>query len=88
MKACALLPMVSLILLWPASPLAQDPVQVDGVHYTPALDNASVRALRAFLPAGAKSPVHQHPDSVVIAYETCGPGSPCLRDHAGPEPAL
>ncbi|CAN5738538.1 hypothetical protein BH18ACI5_BH18ACI5_22010 [soil metagenome] len=67
MKACALLPMVSLILLWPASPLAQDPVQVDGVHYKPVLDNASVRVLRAFLPAGAKSPVHQHPDSVVIA---------------------
>ena len=69
MKACVLLPMVSLILLWPASPLAQDPVQVDAAHYKQVLDNASVRVLRAFLPAGAKSPMHQHPDSVVIALQ-------------------
>jgi len=69
MKACVLLPMVSLILLWPASPRAQDPVQVDAAHYRPVLDNASVRVLRSFLSAGAKSPMHQHPDSVVIALQ-------------------
>jgi len=61
--------MVSLILLWPASPRAQDPVQVDAAHYRPVLDNASVRVLRSFLSAGAKSPMHQHPDSVVIALQ-------------------
>jgi len=69
MKACVLLPMASLILLWPASSLAQDPVQVDPSHYKVVLENASVRVLRAFLPAGAKSPMHQHPDSVVIALQ-------------------
>ena len=69
MKARVLLPMVSLILLWSAFPRAQDPVQVDAAHYKTVLDNASVRVLRAFLPAGAKSPMHQHPDSVVIALQ-------------------
>ena len=69
MKACALLPVVSVVLLGPASLLAQDPVQVDPAHYKVVLDNASVRVLRAFLPAGAKSPMHQHPDSIVIALQ-------------------
>lgn len=69
MKACSLLPMVSLVLLWPASPLAQDPVQVDPTHYKPVLENASVRVLRGFLAAGAKSPMHQHPDAIVIALQ-------------------
>jgi quercetin dioxygenase-like cupin family protein len=69
MKACALLPMVSFILLSPAPSLAQDPVQVDAAHYRVVLENASVRVLRSFLPAGAKSPMHQHPDSVVIALQ-------------------
>lgn len=69
MKACTLLPMVSLILLWPAVPIAQDPVQVDPTHYKAVLDNPAVRVLRGFLPAGAKSPMHQHPDSIVIALQ-------------------
>ena len=69
MKACMLLPMVSLVLLWPAAPLAQDPVQVDPAHYKVVLDNPTVRVLRGFLPAGAKSPMHQHPDSIVIALQ-------------------
>ena len=69
MKACTLVPVVSLVLMWPASPPAQDPVQVDPTHYRTVLDNASVRVLRGFLPAGAKSPVHQHPDAIVIALQ-------------------
>jgi quercetin dioxygenase-like cupin family protein len=69
MKACTLVPVVSLVLLWPASPLAQDPVQVDPTHYKTVLDNATVRVLRGFLAAGAKSPMHQHPDSIVIALQ-------------------
>jgi beta-alanine degradation protein BauB len=69
MKACTLLPMVSLVLLWPAVPIAQDPVQVDPTHYKVVLDNPAVRVLRGFLPAGAKSPMHQHPDSIVIALQ-------------------
>lgn len=69
MKACTLLPMVSLALLWPASPVVQDPVQVDPAHYKMVLDNASVRVLRGFLAAGAKSPMHQHPDAIVIALQ-------------------
>lgn len=69
MKACALLPMVSLVLLPFPRSLPQDPVQVDPSHYKVVLDNASVRVLRGFLAAGEKSPMHQHPDSVVIALQ-------------------
>jgi hypothetical protein len=69
MKACTLLPMVSLVLLWPAAPPAQDPVQVDPTHYKVVLDNPAVRVLRGFLAAGASSPMHQHPDSIVIALQ-------------------
>ena len=67
MKARTILPMASLVLLGAASPPAQDPVQVDPTHYSVVLDNPSVRVLRGFLAAGAKSPMHQHPDSIVIA---------------------
>ena len=66
MKACTLLPMLSLVLLWPASPLAQDPVKIDAGHYRVVLENPSIRVLRGGVAAGAKSPMHQHPDSVVI----------------------
>ena len=69
MKARTILPMASLVLLGAASPPAQDPVQVDPTHYSVVLDNPSVRVLRGFLAAGAKSPMHQHPDSIVIALQ-------------------
>lgn len=59
--------MVSLVLLWSAAPLAQDPVQVDPAHYKVVLENPSVRVLRVILPPGATTPMHQHPDFVVIA---------------------
>ena len=45
---------------------AQDPVTVDPAHYKLILDNPSVRVLRITYPAGAKSKMHQHPDSMVV----------------------
>lgn len=56
----------SLVMLWSASALAQDAVKVDPTHYKVIVDNASVRVLRISYPAGAKSVMHQHPDTLVI----------------------
>ncbi len=66
MKACKVLPMVPLVLLWSGGALAQDPVKVDAAHYKLVLENESVRVLRIDYPAGAKSQMHQHPDAMMI----------------------
>jgi oxalate decarboxylase/phosphoglucose isomerase-like protein (cupin superfamily) len=56
----------SLVLIWSVVGLAQDPVKVDPGHYKVVLENASVRVLRIHYPAGEKSPMHQHPDAIVV----------------------
>ncbi len=66
MKACKTLSMVALVLLWSGAASAQDPVKVDPGHYKMVFENASVRVLKIHYPAGAKSPMHQHPDTIVI----------------------
>ena len=45
---------------------AQDAVKVDPAHYKVVLENASVRVLKITYAPGAKSSMHQHPDSIVI----------------------
>ena len=47
--------------------LAQDPVKVDPAHYKVILENASVRVLGVDYASGAKSPMHSHPDAMVVA---------------------
>jgi quercetin dioxygenase-like cupin family protein len=54
------------VLLWSGAALAQDPVKVDPAHYKVVLENASVRVLKIDYAPGAKSIMHQHPDSIVI----------------------
>jgi quercetin dioxygenase-like cupin family protein len=49
---------------------AQDPVKVDPSHYRVLLDNASVRVLRVNVPVGAKTPMHAHPDALIVPLET------------------
>jgi beta-alanine degradation protein BauB len=66
MKTCKALSMVSFVLLWSAPALAQDPVKVDPGHYKVVFENASVRVLKIDYPSGEKSPMHQHPDAIVI----------------------
>jgi quercetin dioxygenase-like cupin family protein len=66
MKACTLLPMVSLVLLSSGPALAQDAVKVDPAHYKVVFENPSVRVLKISYPVGAKSQMHQHPDAIVI----------------------
>jgi len=57
---------VSLVVVWSAIALAQDPVKVDPAHYKLVFENASVRVLKIDYAPGAKSPMHQHPDTIVI----------------------
>lgn len=66
MKVYRLLPMISFVALSSAGAFAQDPLKVDPAHYKLVLENATVRVLKIDYPAGAKSTMHQHPDSVVI----------------------
>lgn len=65
MKARTLLPAMSLVLIG-GTAFAQDPVKVAAKHYTVVIENPSLRVLKASVPAGAKTAMHQHPDSVVI----------------------
>jgi quercetin dioxygenase-like cupin family protein len=67
MKAVTAICAVSLAQLWSSAAFAQDPVQVDAVHYKVVLDNPSVRVLKVDYPAGSKSPMHRHPDNIVVA---------------------
>jgi len=66
MKACKVVFIVSLILAWSGIALAQDPVKVDSEHYKVLFENATVRVLKIDYAAGAKSPMHQHPDAIVV----------------------
>ncbi|HWK12115.1 MAG TPA: cupin domain-containing protein [Vicinamibacterales bacterium] len=49
---------------------AQDPTKVDPAHYKTIVDNPSVRVLRITYPAGAKSKMHEHPDSMVVVLSS------------------
>lgn len=66
MKVSKALSLFPLVLLWSSAALAQDPVKVDPTHYKVLLDNPSVRVLKVDYAPGAKSTMHQHPDSIVI----------------------
>jgi quercetin dioxygenase-like cupin family protein len=49
-----------------AALVAQDVVKIDPTHYKVITENAAVRILSVSYPAGAKSPMHSHPDSVAV----------------------
>jgi quercetin dioxygenase-like cupin family protein len=70
MKPCTLVPLASLVVLLTGVVIAQDPVKVDSSHYKVLVENASVRVLKISYPAGDKSVMHQHPDSIVIPLAT------------------
>jgi quercetin dioxygenase-like cupin family protein len=71
-SAATALVCTSLLLLASATARAQDPVKVDPAHYKVVLDNPSVRVLRIAYPAGSKSKMHQHPDSMVVVLSDKG----------------
>ena len=67
MNGLKTLAVLSLVLLWSGTALAQDPLKVDAGHYKLIAENESVRVLKIAYPAGEKSPMHQHPDHIVVA---------------------
>jgi beta-alanine degradation protein BauB len=59
---------IALVLsAFPLAASAQDVAKVDPAHYKVLVDNASVRVLKIDFPAGAKSPMHSHPDAILVA---------------------
>src|SRR5262249_48350643 len=45
---------------------AQDPVKVDPGHYKVLLDNSAVRVLKVTVAPGEKTPMHSHPDAMLV----------------------
>ncbi len=66
MKVSPALSVASLVVLWSAGALAQDPVKVAPDHYKVVLDNDTVRVLKVDYPAGSKAAMHSHPDAIAI----------------------
>jgi quercetin dioxygenase-like cupin family protein len=63
-NACSVM---SLVAFASSVVLAQDPVKVAAANYKVILENASVRVLNVTYAAGAKSAMHQHPDSIAVS---------------------
>jgi quercetin dioxygenase-like cupin family protein len=57
---------LSTVLFSSAAAIAQDPVKVGAANYKVILENAAVRVLKIDYPAGAKTAMHQHPDSIAV----------------------
>jgi beta-alanine degradation protein BauB len=53
----------------PLAAAAQDAVKVDAGHYKVLIDNPSVRVLKVAYSPGAKSPMHSHPDSMLVSLQ-------------------
>ena len=54
----------------PLASSAQDPAKVDGAHYQVLIDNASVRVLKVSFGLGEKSPMHSHPDAMLVPLDS------------------
>ena len=66
MTARSVLLGVALVLVWCGTAIAQDPVKASPKVYSVVLENDSVRVLKVSLPAGGKTAVHSHPDTMII----------------------
>ena len=64
--------MLKLALVLSAMPLAaaaQDAVKADPGHYKVLIDNPTVRVLKITYAPGAKSPMHSHPDAMLVSLQ-------------------
>ena len=57
---------VAAVLAMALPAAAQDPVKVDPAHHKVEFENDQVRVLRVTIPAGEKTPVHEHPNFVGV----------------------
>lgn len=57
---------VFLLAALPLTASAQDPAKVDPGHYKVLIDNAAVRVLKISFGTGEKSPMHSHPDAMLV----------------------
>ena len=53
----------------PLAAAAQDAVKVDPAHYKVMIDNPSVRVLKVTYAPKAKSPMHSHPDALLVSLQ-------------------
>lgn len=58
---------IALVFALPVVASAQDAVKVDPAHYKVVAENANVRILKVSLAPGDKTPMHSHPDAIVVA---------------------
>jgi len=49
---------------------AQDAAKVDPGHYKVLIDNAVVRVLKVSLGLGEKTPMHSHPDAILVPFDS------------------
>jgi quercetin dioxygenase-like cupin family protein len=63
----SLLVVAAVIGLALASPAAQDPIKSNPDVYKLVFENPSVRVLRVTVKPGAKTTMHEHPDTVIVA---------------------
>jgi quercetin dioxygenase-like cupin family protein len=61
------LKITAVLVALPLVASAQDAAKVDSKHYKVLLDNAVVRVLKVGYGVGEKSPMHSHPDAVLVA---------------------
>lgn len=61
------LKVTALLVALPLVASAQDPVKVDAKHYKVLAENTVVRVLKVSYAVGEKSPMHSHPDAVLVA---------------------
>ena len=54
----------------PLAASAQDPVKVDPGHYKVLVDNPSVRVIKVQVGVGEKSPMHSHPDAILVPLDS------------------
>jgi len=59
-----------LLAALPLTASAQDPAKVDPSHYKVLIDNPVVRVLKVSVAPGEKSPMHSHPDSILVPLDS------------------
>jgi len=59
-----------LLAALPLTVSAQDPVKVDPGHYKVLINNAVVRVLKISVAPGEKTPMHSHPDAILVPLDS------------------